>query len=383
MAVVSNHSNNELIKFKRDVTYGYLRDSRLSRYQGASANSIIRLVRDLTADGKQINVPLVDHLRGQGKGTGTLSGNEEGIDNYGMPMWADWLRHAVKWNKATEKDSTLNIRNIATPLLSGFGKRMVRDEMIDAMLSIPTATTPVGFRGPDGSRINGIKWADASAAQKNAWQDANADRVIFGSALGNKVAGNVAGSLANVDTTNDKLSSGVVSLAKRVAQATTQNKIQPYQVDEDGDEMFVLFVGSRSMRDLKADTVVANALREALPREAMKASKNPLFRSGDIFWDNVLITEIPEIDDRLTLTGVGAAASNVVPAFLCGVSAFAYVLGQMPTPTKNDETDYGFTTGIGTETQYGVGKVAKIPDGATALKDWGVCTLFLSSQPDA
>ncbi|WP_262268623.1 phage capsid family protein [Microvirga yunnanensis] len=383
MAVTTNHSNNELIKFKREVTYGYLRNSRLSRYQGTSANAVIRLVKDLQADGKEIRVPLVDQLRGQGLGTGTLTGNEEAIDNYGAPMWADWLRHAVRWNKATDKDSALNIRNIATPLLSNFGKRMVRDETIDAMLSIPTATPPAGFRGPSGSRINGIRWADATPAQRNNWFDANGDRIVVGAALGNRVAGSAASSLANVDTTSDRLGTGIVSLAKRVAMSTTENKITPYMVDDTDEEMYVMFVGSRAMRDLKNDDAMKAALREARPREGAAWEKNPLFKAGDLWWVNVLVTEIPEIDERLTLTGAGAAGSNVVPGFLCGVSALAYVMGQMPTPTQADETDYQFNTGIGTETQYGIGKVAKIPPGGTQLKDWGMVTVFTSSVADA
>lgn len=382
MATAVPHSNLELIKFARKVwAKGYMRENRLTRYEGNSTNSIIRLVRDLEVDGKYINVPLVDQMRGNGKGTGTLTGNEESIDNYGAPFWADWLRHATRWQKSANKDAAINFRDIGTPLLNTWFKRRLRDEQIDALLAIPTAIAPTGFRGPDGARINGVVWSAANATQKNNWMDANSDRVIFGSALGNYVAGNFASSAANVDTTSDKLTSGVVSLAKRVAQATTGNKITPYVVDDDMQEMFVMFVGSRSMRDLKNDTAIQNALREAIPKNG--SFDNPLFKSGDVWWDNILVTEVPEIDERLTLTGIGASSSNVVPAFLCGTSAYAKVTAQMPKPTTADETDYQFNTGLGIEGQYGVGKVAKIPAGGSALKDWGVVTLFLSSVADA
>lgn len=384
MAVVTNHINNELIKFGRNLfAKGYLRETRFEKYQSNSTNAVIRLVRDLESDGKQINVPLIDVLRGAGVGTGTLTGNEEAIDNYGFPMWADWLRHAIRWSKSTNKDSTLNFRSYAAPELNRWYKARLKNETVDAFLSIPTATIPVGFRSLVGSRINGIRWADATATQRNNWMDANSDRVIFGSQLSNYVAGNFASSAANVDTTNDKLTAAVVSLAKRVAMNTTANKITPYQVESDGQEMYVLFVGSRSMRDLKADTPMANALREARPREGNSWENNPLFRAGDLWWDNVLITEIPEIDERLTLAGIGNLSSNVVPAFLCGTSALGLVTAQMPIPTQMDETDYQFNTGVGIEGQYGIGKIAKIPAGGTALKDWGMVTLFLSSIADA
>jgi hypothetical protein len=382
MATTTAHSNLELVKYARKVwAKGYLRENRLSRYQGDGPNAIIQRVKDLQSDGKQINVPLIDHMRGAGKGSGTLTGNEEAIDNYGMPMWADWLRHATYWKKSDEKKSAINFRDIGTPLLNNWYKARMRDEMILAMLSIPTATIPMGWGSADGVRINGTIWSAANATQKNNWMDANSDRVIFGSALGNRVAGNFASSAANVDTTADKLSSGVVSLAKRVAMSTTQNKITPYMIESDSQEMYMMFVGSRSMRDLKADTAVQAALREAIPKG--QSFENPLFKSGDVWWDNVCVTEIPEIDDLLTLTGIGASSSNVVPAFLCGTSAMALVTGQMPKPTQADETDYQFRTGVGIEGQYGIGKVAKVPDGGTALKDWGMVTLFLSSVADA
>lgn len=384
MALTTNHVNNELIKFARELfAKGYIRENRFDKYQNRSANAIIRQVRDLSGDGREIRVPLVDVLNGVGVGSATLEGNEEAIDNYGFPMWADWLRHAVKWNKATDKDSTVNFKTIGAPELNRWYKRRFRDEMVDAFLSIPTATPPTGFRGGLGSRINGIRWADANATQRNNWMDANSDRVLFGNALGNRVAGNFASSAANIDTTNDRLTTGVVSLAKRIAMNTTANKITPYMVEDSMEEMYVLFVGSRSMRDLKADTPMANALREARPREGNSWENNPLFRAGDLWWDNVLITEIPEIDERLTLVGIGASTSNVVPGFLCGASALAHVTGQMPIPTKADITDYQFNTGVGIEGQYGIGKIAKIPPGGSALKDWGMVTLFLSSVADA
>ena len=90
MAFTTAGTNTELIKYARDVwARGYIRENRLVKYRGTGVNSIIRLVKDLAGDGKQINVLLVDILNGSGKGSGTLVGNEEGIDNYGCSMWAD------------------------------------------------------------------------------------------------------------------------------------------------------------------------------------------------------------------------------------------------------------------------------------------------------
>ena len=75
------------------------------------------------------------------------------------------------------------------------------------------------------------------------------------------------------------------------------------------------------------------------------------------------------------------------PVFLCGQSALAYVVGQLPQAKRRDETDYQFLDGIGIEMQYGVGKIAKDKTGNAGaigtLKDWGMVTGFVASVPDA
>jgi hypothetical protein len=77
-----------------------------------STSPIVRL-KDLTGDGKEINIPLVTQLSGSGVGAGTLRGNEESIDSYGFPIWADWARNAVANNRAVNKESSFSIRSTA------------------------------------------------------------------------------------------------------------------------------------------------------------------------------------------------------------------------------------------------------------------------------
>jgi hypothetical protein len=85
MAYTSNNTNLELIKFRKDVAYSFLRQSRFDPYTSTSITAPIRRIADLSADGKQINIPLVDQLRSDGVSTGPLVGAEEGVDNYGYP----------------------------------------------------------------------------------------------------------------------------------------------------------------------------------------------------------------------------------------------------------------------------------------------------------
>jgi hypothetical protein len=120
-----NHANNEIIKFRRQAAYDFLRSPRASIPSWAR-----RLPRrscglnDLAADGKQINIPLVTQLTGPGVGAGTLRGNEEMIDSYGFPVFADWARNAVANNRARNKESSFSIRSTARSLLSGWSKRL-------------------------------------------------------------------------------------------------------------------------------------------------------------------------------------------------------------------------------------------------------------------
>lgn len=400
MADTPNHPNNELIKFRTDVATDFLRGSRFDPYMGPDSTSVIVRMSDLEADGKEIRVPLVTQLAGDGVGSGTLRGNEEQIDSYGMPLWADWARNAVANNRAQNKESSFSVRSTARSLLRGWSKRIVRDDLVDALLSIPSASIQSGRFGNPGNRVNGIKWSAATAANKNAWTAANSDRVLFGSVVANYSA-TFATAVANVDSTSDKMSAAVGTLMKDIAKQTGVDpnnpgvyngrpKITPYMQPENDQEWYLCFLGSRAFRDLKADTVMTAANRDARSRENGDSTKtNPIFTGGSLVYDGVIYIEIPEITQRLLLKGVGASSIDVEPVFLCGQGALAYALGQMPRPTQLEDGDYDFVTGVGIEAQYGVAKIAKAPLSAGSaatvgtLVDWGMVTGFVSGVANA
>jgi hypothetical protein len=398
MALTANHVNNEVIKFRKNAAIDFLRKSRFDPFMGADSTSVIVRMSDLTGDGKEINIPLVTQLSGTGVGAGLLRGNEEQIDSYGFPVWADWARNAVANNRAVNKESSFSIRSTARSLLSGWSRRIVRDDIVDALLSIPTAAVQANrlTATGGGNRVNGVKWSAASTAQKNAWVTANVDRVVFGSVISN-YSTTFATAAANVDSTNDKMTAAVGSLMKNVAQQTGVSasnpgvynglpKITPFQMKSTDQEWYVCFLGSRAMRDLKADPVMSQANRDAREREGADPTKsNPIFTGGGLIFDGVIYLEIPEITQRLLLAGIGASSIAVEPVFLCGQGALAYAMGQMPRPTTLEDGDYDFITGMGIEAQYGVGKVAKISmgDSSNALVDWGIVTGFVSGVANA
>ena len=401
---VNNSPNEELIKFRRQVMWTFLRGSRFDAYTGGIGSVIVRIM-DLAADGKQVNVPLMDQLRNAGVATGALVGNEEALDSFGMPLWADWGRHAVVFQKPTLKEAAFNIREQATPALNGWTARWRRDDMVDSLLAIPTAAIPPNYHTDPGNRVNGIRWGAASAANQNSWQSTNIDRVVFGSKVANTLSGNVSGSLLLLAAATDKMSCAIGRLAKRMAQQTTNvanwPAIKPWMLRDTDEEWYVCFIGTRAYRDLSADSEMVGANEYARWRDRGDPLRdNPIFAGSHLIKDSIIYREIPEIDQRYILgtgtvqapngplAGKGAAGIDVAPFFLCGQNAYAYVVGQLPRATHRDETDYQFLRGMGIEMQYGYGKIAKAPVSAGAggigtLKDYGVVTGFVAAIPDA
>lgn len=378
MAVTTVQTNNKLVKYTKEINREYVRGNLFSPYMGTALNSIIRIKNELKAGGEEMNLPIVTRLTGAGVSTGTLVGNEEQIDNYGMRVRLDWARHAVVTNKAESQKDSADIFGEAKPLLADWGKELQRDELIAALMALPSETLP-----STGTRVNGIQYDLATAANRNTWNAANSDRVLYGAAVSNYNATH-ATALANVDTTNDKFTAANLALLKRVALGGSP-KIRPFKTN-DGYEYFVAFAGLNTFRDLKASLETIN--KDARPREQNGVDKNPLFQDGDQIYDGVIVRQVPEISNFVTnvwttLKTAGAASARVEPVFLCGQQAAAMCWGQMAKPTFRKEDDYGFVTGTGIEMAYGISKIfKKHPNTGTDLKQFGMATGFFASATD-
>lgn len=381
----STHANNAEIKFRKDILFDYQRKNRFSPYMGKGENSIIRLYYENKEGGDQVNIPLINTLSGAGVGAGTLVGQEEQLDSYGFRMWTDWARNAVEFKKNQVQKSSFDPLSASKEALTLWGLRTQRDEIVKALLSIPSESAPAGHGGSAGARVNGILYSAANASQRNAWNTANGDRILYGNSPANYVAGNHANSLAAI---TDAMTFGSASLGvlKRIAQATTgsQPAITPWMQEEPNAEWFLVACGSRSFRDFQEDPAVKQANREARSREGASWEKNPIFRDGDIVYKGCVITEIPEIDTiyGANLDETGAADADVRPVFLMGQNALGMPWVQNPVPTKRKEDDYGFIQGQGIEMSYGVGKLAKAPIAGGALKDFGMATAFFAASAD-
>ena len=382
MAVTTVQDNNKLIKFTQQINREFVRENLFSPYMGTALTSIIRIRNELVAGGEVMNIPLVTKLRGAGKGSGTLVGNEEKIDNYGMRLWIDWARHAVASKKNERHKDSADIFGEAKPLLADWGKELQRDELIEAFMSLPSETAPAGLGSDDGDRVNGVRYELATTGQRNTWNTDNADRVLYGAVTSNYNAAH-ATALGTIDSAADRFKRAPLRLMKRLARQASP-AIRPYKL-EDGREYFVAFAGINTFRDLKTDLETIN--KDARPREAA-GLKNPIFQDGDLIDDGIIIREVPEISSYVTnvwtsLLTAGDSSGRIEPVFLCGQQAAALGWGQMAKPTFRKEDDYGFITGTGTEMAYGVGKMfKKHPMDGTQLKQWGVFTGFFSAPTD-
>lgn len=383
MATTTPSTNNKLVQFRKELIKEYVRENMFSPYMGDSINSIIRTMYDPKKGGEQINIPLVTSLHGTAKSAGTLTGNEEAINNYGMRAWVDWARHAVATTDADEQKDSADIFGEAKPLLSDWGKELQRDEIIEAFASIPSESAPSGLGSTNGQRVNGITYAAATAAQLNAWAVDNSDRILYGNAVGN-YSGVHATDIAKIDAAADKFTSASVSLLKRVAKLANP-RIRPYKT-KDGYDYFIAFAPTTCFRDLK--TSLATVQQNALPR----SKDNIIFQAGDLEYDGVIIREVPEIDSFVDSTWTssidgnlktgGDSSGRVAPVFFAGQSAIAMPWAKMPTPTFRDQTDYQWIKGAGVKMCYGVAKIFQ-KDSNSDLTQWGVVNGFFSAPADA
>ena len=346
-------SGNQVTKWQADFWAEFVRASRFAKYTGTGANNVF-VEKEDSGNYKAISIPLIGRLTGAGvSGTTKLEDAEENLDNYNHDLDITWKRNGVVRTKDQQSYTVIDLLNAAREMLMRWAMEEKRDDIIAALAS-----------------VNGVAYGSASEAQKDAWQAANADRVLFGSAVGN-ATGDQSLDLAKVDNTNDKLTSSVGSLAKRLAM-TADPRISPIRVGDD-EEWFVMFCGSLAFRDLQADSALQQATREAWSR----GPQNPLFTGGDLIRDGVIYREVPEIG---VLSGVGAGAIDVSQNYLCGAQAVGVGYGQRPT-VQSDNRDYSFRQGVAIECAWGIEKMEFKTE--TNKVDHGVVTVYAAGVADA
>ena len=332
-------------------------------FMGTKTNSIIQVKEDLTKKkGDSVTYSLVNKLAGAGvSGSSTLEGNEEAMDSRSFKVAVDQLRNATRVSMLDEQFSAIDLREAAKDVLMDWEMESTRDRIIAALGS-----------------INGVAYGTASEVQKDAWLVDNADRVLFGAAKSNNAANDHSAALLNIDGTNDKLTSSALSLMKRMAK-TASPKIRPLKPRKGGvtSDSYILFAPSLLVRDLTQDSAFLQANREARQR----GKQNPIFAGADYIYDNIAIIEVEDIP---SISGVGAAAIDVAPAYLCGAQAIAYAVAKRPS-TYDEVFDYGDKHGCAVRQIDGIEKMI-FGSGAgdtDDTKDHGVLTGYFAAVADS
>lgn len=336
----------------------YIRNSRFFPYMGKTENAVIQVKEDLTKKpGDAITIPLVgalDPSAGPNTGATTLVGNEKALPNDGYKLTVGVVRDGIVVSNMEEQASAIDIYEAARVGLKDLQMRYLRNDIITAF-----------------GKVDGVAYSTATAANKNAWTALNADRVLFGTMKSNYNATH-ATALANV-TSSMKFSKAVVSLMKRIGQAAVNangDGISPVKTAGD-NENFMIFCGTKAFRDLKADIGVD------WQQAQQRGSDNPLFvGTTSIYWDGVIIREIPEIPDTGT---VGAASANVAPVYLCGAQAIMAGWAQRTNFRIRKEDDYGYQRGVAFQEIRAIEKTRYGQNG----KDWSVVTAFVGAAADA
>lgn len=339
----------------------HVQGNRFASEMGTSENAIIQVKEDLTKKkGESITYALVNRLTGAGVTDGaTLEGNEEDMDSRSFKLDINERANGVRSTAWDNQISAIDLRKAAKMSLKTWAMENTRDRVIAAL-----------------SSINGVAYGTASEAQKDAWLVDNADRVLFGAAVGNNASNDHSAALATVDATNDKLTSSAASLMKRIAR-TASPKIHPVMSEKDARYYYTCYVPSLVFRDLKNDATITQAQRDVNIR--MQGEK--LFKGGDIEWDGIIFKEIEDIP---VLSGVGAAGIDVAPVYLCGAQALGYGIAQR-WKSEEELFDYKRKKGCAIIEMGGIEKMIFGSGSADTddLKDHGVVTGFFASVADA
>lgn len=362
----------------------YMRQSGFSEYMGTGTDAIIRILRgtDLGSGARSVIMPLVGLLRGEGvSGSQVLEGNEEDMDTYADEIRVNYRRNGVKVPKSESYKTTLDLLRVARPRLRDWAANVVLKKGLIQQIQgivVPgitvTETDGSTYQGPDSV----VPYAQATAAQRNAFVVNNADRILFGADIANASSGVMATALATIDATNDKLTAAAISKVKRIAQATADlsatttnnvSPITPYST-RDGNEMFVYWANKWSFRDLRNDPAMYNALKDA----EVRGKDNPLFRSGDLWWDGVIIREMQDME---VIAGAGASGIDVAHNFLAGQSALAVAYGEEPRIITDRDQDYQFRPAVAVQELIGIKKTS------FAGRQYGGVSHFVAATPDA
>lgn len=323
---------------------------------GASMDAIIQVqIDESKGRGDTMYFSLREKLDPDSAVTGnsTVRGNEQNQTLRDDSVTIDEINHStiVERKRIVDLRTPVEITGFMRPLVLDMATERLRNDIID---SAAVTATP------------------------------HRSRVLFG-ALDSNFNSTLATALANVDTTNDKMTVAVIKLARlkalnaSVASAgVTSRKIRPFKVRMDNGAMvetYVMFLDSVAAYHLQQDTDFQN-LRDDARRNAISM---PFFNGSKYLGEvaGVMCYEIEELA-RIESAAGGAGSTRVAHNLLCGAQAFGIGVGQAGRFATED-IDYERHVGINYEIIRGT-KMLKfqIADGSSVEN--GVVHVFTSAN---
>lgn len=310
-------------QWSSEVMGEYLGQNPFFNFMGSGSNSIIQVKEELTKSaGDAVTVQLRAKLSGAGvTGDTALKGNEEDLIFYDQKLTVDTLRHAVMLRgEMSEKRVAFDLRNQAREALVDWASDKMRTDIIAAL----TDTS----KGRDASRY------------------------VYGAAESNYNASHTT-ALATVDATNDKLTTDLISKAKRKAMLDGNRKVRPFLLKQGNkvEEVYVLFAHPYAVRDLLKD----QAFKDVNINIPSNFGDSVLVHGQRYkgMWDGVMIFECAEMP---VAAGAGDTSIDVAHNVLCGAQAAAVAWGKK-TNYKEDSDDYGHENGFAIDEIRGIEKL--------------------------
>jgi N4-gp56 family major capsid protein len=322
--------------WSKEVMKEYLSHNPFYNFMGSDSNSLIQTNEELTKQaGDAITVQLRSKLTGNGiKGSAKLKGSEEDLIFHTQKLTIDTLRHGVVLKgEMSEKRVAFDLRNQARDALVDWACDKMKNDIITALTDTSV--------GRDQTRyIYGSKDAN--------WNDDHAT------------------ALSTVDTTDDKLTTKLISVAKRKATLGGTRRVRPFQIkSKDGkyEELFVLFAHPYAVRDLMEDV----AFREVNTNSAVALGDSVFVHGQKVkgMWDGVMIVECDDMP----------LSSDVAHCVLAGAQAACVAWGKK-TNYKEESDDYGHENGFAIDEIRGVEKL--VFNGV----DHGVVNIFVAAKAD-
>lgn len=344
-----------------DFSMEVFQTNPFASYAGTGPNNIIRMKEDFASQrGNGITFPFVTALeRGTIYDRQALRGHEDVLGEYSDTIQWRMRKKGISLHELDRDLAAIDLRKAAKETLRQWADEDVKYETI-------------GRLGDVGAN-NDVPFIGSSAAEKNTWVTNNADRVLFGAARSN-YSTTFATAAANVDTTNDKLTRGKLSLLKRIALSASP-KITPIRVEQRTNRRyFVAFAHPLVFRDFVADSEDVHAKVSIIERN------EAIFLGGDREFDGIVLHEV---DDMPIYTGIGNGGSDISPVYVVGQEALGWAI-KSRYRSRTQEDDYQQVEGIGMIGKWGMKKLsyASGSDLTKLGKQRGVVTGFFSATAD-